>query len=101
LLEREIAVMSKLHHPNIVELIEAFDTPKYTYLILELCVSFHCSIYHCSVTGGELFDEIISRDKPYYEKDAADMIRQVLLAVSYMNEMGVAHRDLKPENWYA
>lgn len=50
------------------------------------------------MTGGELFDEIISRDKPYYEKDAADMVRQVLLAVSYMNGMGIAHRDLKPEN---
>jgi serine/threonine kinase 33 len=36
LLEREIAVMSKLHHPNIVQMIEAFDTPKKTYLILEL-----------------------------------------------------------------
>jgi len=86
LLEREIAIMSKLHHPNIVELIEAFDTPKNTYLILEL------------VTGGELFDEIITRDKSYCEKDAADMVRQILLAISYMNSMGISHRDLKPEN---
>jgi len=76
----------KLHHPNIVQMIEAFDTPKKTYLILEL------------VTGGELFDEIIARDKPYFEKDAAEMVRQILRAISYMNSMGIAHRDLKPEN---
>jgi len=78
--------MAKLHHPNIVELIEAFDTPKKTYLILEF------------VSGGELFDEIINRDKPYYESDAADLVTQVLRAISYMNSMGIAHRDLKPEN---
>jgi len=86
LLEREIAVMSKLHHPNIVQMIEAFDTPKKTYLILEL------------VTGGELFDEIIARDKPYFEADCIAMVTQMLRAISYMNSMGIAHRDLKPEN---
>jgi len=85
-LEREIAVMSKLKHPNIVTLIEAFDTQRKTYLILEL------------VSGGELFDEIVNKDEPYYEKDAADIIRQVLQAICYMNSVGIAHRDLKPEN---
>jgi len=86
LLEREISVMAKLKHPNIVELIEAFDTSKYTYLVLEL------------VSGGELFDEIINRAEPYYEDDAKSMIKQVMLAVEYMHGMGIAHRDLKPEN---
>jgi len=86
LLEREIAVMAKLKHPNIVELIEAYDTPKYTYLVLEL------------VYGGELFDEIINRAEPYYEDDAKAMVRQLMLAAEYMHAMGIAHRDLKPEN---
>jgi len=85
-LEREIAVMAKLHHPHIVELMEAFDTTKYTYLVLEL------------VTGGELLDELINRDKPYTEAEAAHFIRQILGAVEYMHSMGIAHRDLKPEN---
>jgi len=86
LLEREISVMAKLKHPNIVELIEAFDTPKYTYLVVEL------------VSGGELFDEIIHRTEPYYEEDAKSMVRQLMLAAEYMHSMGIAHRDLKPEN---
>jgi len=86
LLEREIAVMAKLKHPNIVELIEAYDTPKYTYLVLEL------------VSGGELFDEIIHRTEPYYEENAKHMVRQLMLAAEYMHSMGIAHRDLKPEN---
>lgn len=48
----------------------------------------------CSVTGGELFDRIVEKGS-YTEKDAADLIRQVLEAVDYMHEQGVVHRDLK------
>lgn len=49
------------------------------------------------VTGGELFDRIVEKGS-YTEKDAADLIRQVLDAVAYMHREGVVHRDLKPEN---
>ncbi|XP_071520353.1 calcium/calmodulin-dependent protein kinase type 1 isoform X1 [Panulirus ornatus] len=49
------------------------------------------------VTGGELFDRIVEKGS-YTEKDAADLIRQVLEAVDYMHDQGVVHRDLKPEN---
>ena len=53
---------------------------------------------HCfRVTGGELFDRIVEKGS-YSEKDAADLIKQVLSAVAYMHEEGVVHRDLKPEN---
>jgi calcium/calmodulin-dependent protein kinase I len=46
------------------------------------------------VTGGELFDRIVEKGS-YTEKDAADLMRQVLEAVDYMHEQGVVHRDLK------
>ena len=53
---------------------------------------------HCDrVTGGELFDRIVEKGS-YTEKDAADLIKQVLSAVAYMHSEGVVHRDLKPEN---
>ena len=44
-----------------------------------------------------MFDRIVEKGS-YTEKDAADLIRQVLSAVAYMHSMGVVHRDLKPEN---
>lgn len=53
---------------------------------------FNC--YSCRVTGGELFDRIVEKGS-YTEKDAADLMRQVLEAVDYMHEQGVVHRDLK------
>ena len=64
-----------------------------------LTLSFYFSPSHddSRVTGGELFDRIVEKGS-YTEKDAADLIKQVLSAVNYMHESGVVHRDLKPEN---
>lgn len=49
------------------------------------------------VTGGELFDRIIAKGS-YTERDASDLIRQVLEAVEYLHGRDIVHRDLKPEN---
>ncbi|XP_066582377.1 calcium/calmodulin-dependent protein kinase type 1 isoform X2 [Prorops nasuta] len=84
-LENEIKVLRRLTHPNIVQLLETFEDKHKVYLVMEL------------VTGGELFDRIVEKGS-YTEKDASDLIRQVLEAVDYMHEQGVVHRDLKPEN---
>jgi len=85
LLHREIDIMRKLHHQHIIALYDVFEDEERIYLILEL------------VTGGELFDQIVSRGV-YSERDAAAVISQILEAVAYMHQNGIAHRDLKPEN---
>jgi calcium/calmodulin-dependent protein kinase I len=84
-LENEIKVLRRLDHPNVVKLLEAYESKLSVYLVMEL------------VTGGELFDRIVEKGS-YTEKDAAGLIRQVLDAVAYMHREGVVHRDLKPEN---
>jgi len=84
-LENEIKVLRRLDHPNVVKLLEAYESKHSVYLVMQL------------VTGGELFDRIVEKGS-YTEKDAADLIRQVLDAVAYMHREGVVHRDLKPEN---
>ncbi|GAM19693.1 hypothetical protein SAMD00019534_028680 [Acytostelium subglobosum LB1] len=81
----EIQIMKKLKHKNIIQLIEVFDSPEYLYLVLEL------------VRGGELFDRIVGKGQ-YSEKDACNLVRQIVSAVEYMHQHGVCHRDLKPEN---
>eukprot|EP01107_Rhizomastix_libera_P002377 TRINITY_DN140_c0_g1_i2.p1 TRINITY_DN140_c0_g1~~TRINITY_DN140_c0_g1_i2.p1 ORF type:complete len:453 (+),score=92.52 TRINITY_DN140_c0_g1_i2:180-1361(+) len=85
LLKREISVMQKLHHPGIISLLDVHETPEMITMILEL------------VTGGELYDQIISRGS-FTEKDARSIIKQLLEALQYMHSNGCAHRDLKPEN---
>jgi len=85
LLQREIDIMQKLDHKNIISLEEVYDEKDTIYLVMEL------------VQGGELFDQIVSRGT-YSEADAAHIVRQILEAVDYMHGNGIAHRDLKPEN---
>jgi len=49
------------------------------------------------VTGGELFDRIVEKER-YTEKDAVVVMKQLLSGISYLHSKGIAHRDLKPEN---
>jgi len=84
-LKREIDIMKKLKHKNIIMLHEVFEDTENIYLVLEY------------VTSGELFDHIINKGT-YSEKDAANIIKQILEAVNFMHKNGIAHRDLKPEN---
>lgn len=84
-LENEIAVLRKLQHPNIVQLVEVFQEKMQYHLVMQL------------VTGGELFDRIVEKGS-YSEKDAVHLISQILDGVRYMHSEGVVHRDLKPEN---
>lgn len=57
-----------------------------------VCVSFLS--FSLSVTGGELFDDIVSRGK-YSEADTAKIVHKILLAIDYLHSMGIVHRDLK------
>ena len=44
-LQREVRVMKMMDHPNVVKLVEVFETPSKIYLVMELYVS----IVLCSV----------------------------------------------------
>ena len=87
--QREINILMKTDHPNIIKLYEYFESPNSLYLIMEECY------------GGELFDRImehIEKKEMYTEKEAAEIIRQVISAVEYCHNNWIVHRDLKPEN---
>eukprot|EP01102_Stenamoeba_stenopodia_P004597 TRINITY_DN148_c0_g1_i1.p1 TRINITY_DN148_c0_g1~~TRINITY_DN148_c0_g1_i1.p1 ORF type:complete len:607 (+),score=150.23 TRINITY_DN148_c0_g1_i1:330-2150(+) len=84
-LKREIKIMKKVAHENVIRLFEVFVDEEKFYMVMEL------------MPGEELFQRI-ERKGNYSEKQASRIFRQIVSAVRYLHEMGVAHRDLKPEN---
>jgi len=85
LLDREIEIMTKIRHPNILFCKSVFETDQFIYLVLEL------------VRGGELYDKIVDEGE-YTENEAREIVIQILAAVEYLHKNQIAHRDLKPEN---
>ncbi|XP_055765794.1 serine/threonine-protein kinase DCLK2-like isoform X4 [Salvelinus fontinalis] len=85
LIENEVAVLRRVKHPNIIQLIDEVDTPTELYLVMEL------------VKGGDLFDAITSSTK-YTERDASVMVFNLAGALKYLHSMNIVHRDIKPEN---
>lgn len=81
----ELSLLQHLHHPNIVEFKDWFESRDKFYIVTQLA------------TGGELFDRILKRGK-FTELDAVKIVIQMLAAVEYMHAQNVVHRDLKPEN---
>lgn len=49
--------------------------------------------------GGELFQRIQDRpDGAFTEREAAQVMHEICIAVKYLHDNSIAHRDLKPEN---
>lgn len=51
------------------------------------------------MTGGELFTRIQERqDGPFTEREAAQVMHEICIALKFLHDRNIAHRDLKPEN---
>ncbi|CAD6237508.1 GSCOCG00002348001-RA-CDS [Cotesia congregata] len=83
---REIALLKKLDHPNVVKLVEVLDDPDEDnlYLVFEL------------VQKGEVLE--LPTDKPLDEETARIHFRDVVLGVEYLHYQRIVHRDIKPSN---
>nr|GMD80266.1 CBL-interacting serine/threonine-protein kinase 7-like [Ipomoea batatas] len=83
---REILAMRRLnHHPNIVKLHEVMATKTKIYLVMELA------------TGGDFLAKL-NGGGPFDNATARRYFRQLISAVSFCHQNGVAHRDIKLQN---
>lgn len=86
--QKEVSIMKKLQHPNIIELYDHFnDQEKHRhFLFLEYA------------QGGELFDRIVLYSH-FSEKKARDIFADMCASVKHCHDQQVVHRDIKPENF--
>ena len=86
---REVEVMYKIHHPNVVKLFGHFEDNYYCYFIMEY------------ISKGNVYNLLpTDKKKRLSTKVCSFIIRDIISAVYFLHHMHppIIHRDIKPEN---
>lgn len=90
--EQEIAIMKKIQHKNIVNLVEVINSEKVLYLILEYMT--HGSLAEGTVRIRRLGSE--------FKGDDCELLRlymrDIVSGLAYLHSQRICHSDIKPEN---
>ena len=96
---REIAVLRRVNHPNVIQLKDVFLQPSST----GQCRLIDKKLVHCSVDlyiatefaeGGDLY----KIKGQLGEDEVVDIMWQMLLGLKYLHSMRIWHRDVKSQN---
>ena len=82
--QREMKLVGRLDHPNVVRAFDADQIHKVLYIVMEY------------VTGQSLGDLI--KKKPLPPAEMVDYAFQAALGLAHAHEQGIVHRDVKPSN---
>ncbi|ODV72368.1 serine/threonine-protein kinase, partial [Cyberlindnera jadinii NRRL Y-1542] len=85
---REIAIMKKINHPNVVQLKEVMDdeNSRKIYLVLEY------------LERGEVKWQRAPGVPLMSISESMKVFRDVVLGLEYLHYQGIVHRDIKPAN---
>ncbi|VAI89997.1 unnamed protein product [Triticum turgidum subsp. durum] len=84
-IKREIAVMRRLRHPNIVQLHKVMACKSRIFVVMEY------------VRGGPLYRHIPA-NSGLKEDETRRIFQQLVSALTFCHAQGVYHRDIKPDN---
>lgn len=83
--KKEIDILKKLKHTNIVQLHEVVEQSNFVFLVMEFC------------NGGDLGDYLQAR-KTLSEDSIRHFANHIALGVRALQKLDIIHRDLKPQN---
>lgn len=79
----EFSLLKMLDHPNVVKIIEACETTKYYYIVME------------NISGGTLLNKF---RKIGQEKVKAKYAAELFTGLNYLHSNGIVHCNICPEN---
>uniref|UniRef100_A0AAR5QGB6 Protein kinase domain-containing protein n=1 Tax=Dendroctonus ponderosae TaxID=77166 RepID=A0AAR5QGB6_DENPD len=82
----EIDILTEIKHPNIVELLEAFQKEQQLWLLIEYC------------DGGALDSIMTELEKPLTELQIAYVCQNMCKGLQFLHKSHVIHRDVKAGN---
>ena len=85
-IKNEVRILKFCTHPNIVCMIDSFESFDSIFIIMEY------------MKGGDLFTYLRNCKHGIPESLSTSIIFQITTAIDYMHQCGVIHRDLKLEN---
>jgi hypothetical protein len=84
---REMEVVARLEHPNIVRALDAGEAEGTLYFAMEY------------LEGADLA-HLVGSQGPLPIDDASDYARQAAIGLQHAHERGLVHRDVKPANFF-
>ena len=86
--KREIEIMYRVHHPNVVKLFGHFEDENFCYFIMEY------------IEEGNIYSVAPQNSHKLSLKQIASIIKDVISAVYFLHHMQpkIIHRDIKPQN---
>ena len=82
---KEARILSEIHHPNVVNVLEVFKQNNTVYIVMEF------------ISGHSLKQEI-EQNGVFTEEKLKKLIYKVGQALDYIHEKNILHLDIKPSN---
>uniref|UniRef100_A0A4W6DF23 non-specific serine/threonine protein kinase n=1 Tax=Lates calcarifer TaxID=8187 RepID=A0A4W6DF23_LATCA len=84
--KKEVTLLSKMKHPNIVSFITSFEERGSLYIVMEYC------------DGGDLMKKInMQKGVPFTEEQIVGWFVQICLGLKHIHDKKILHRDIKAQ----
>lgn len=83
--QREASAISKLSHPNVVDVYDVGEFKGHHYIVMEY-------------VRGRTLKQLIAQRGALHKEEALDIMKQLTMAIQHAHEHNIIHRDVKPQN---